>query len=259
MLRIIKIIAQGVLSFIPSLSQPLPPSLYSSKSHPDSFSSTLWSSYVILANHYFTFILLPQWFPNHLPLVIPDQRSLLHCPILKKGCSSSSSAYFRAYFMVWLQGYRRIVADLSRVNYCSLPAALPTLTILLPLQAKSPPPMPPVPISSALYLSPGWSLIICTSRIIWLSWTASPSTWMLNLLNLHHAHGKLSPNQDVLTSSRKKFHFIPTLGIFSHGHILDFLYLELLKLSFLSSKVISLLLLLLLLSRFSRVRLCTTP
>ena len=81
---------------------------------------------------------------------------------------------------------------------------------------------------------------------------------MLNLPNLHHAYGKLNSNQDILTSSMKKIHFIPTLGTFSCGHILDFLYLELLKLSFLSSKVISLLLLLLL-SRFSRVRLCVTP
>ena len=111
--------------FPASLTLPAP--LYSSKSHPDSFSSTLWSSYVVLANHCFTFILFPQWFPNHLHLVIPDQYSLLHCPILKKGCSFSSCAYFRAYFVVWLQGYRKIVADVSRVNYYSLPAALPTL------------------------------------------------------------------------------------------------------------------------------------
>ena len=40
----------------------------------------------------------------------------------------------------------------------------------------------------------------------------SPSTWMLNLPNLHHAYGKLNSNQDILTSSMKKIHFIPTFG-----------------------------------------------
>ena len=110
--------------------------------------------------------------------------------------------------MVWLQGYRRIVADVSRANYCSLPAALPTLMIPLPLQAKSPPPRSPVPISPA----PCWSLIICISRIIWLSWT------------LHHPLGcsiSLTYTMHMENSTQiriswpplwKKIHFIPTFG-----------------------------------------------
>ena len=83
---------QEYWSGVPLPSPPIPLQLQIS---PRFF---LWSLYVILANHYFTFILFPQWFPNHLHLVIPDQHSLLHCPILKKGCSSSSFAYLRALF-----------------------------------------------------------------------------------------------------------------------------------------------------------------
>jgi len=157
--------------------------------------------------------------------------------------------------MVWLQGYRRIVADVSRANYCSLPAALPTLMIPLPLQAKSPPPRSPVPISPA----PCWSLIICISRIIWLSWTLHhPLGCSISLTYTMHMENSTQIRISWLPLW-KKFILFPLLGTFSHGHILDSLYLELLKLSFLSSKVISLLLLLLLLSRFSCVRLCATP
>lgn len=76
------------------------------------FLKSLWSLYVILANHSFTFILFPEWLPHGPPLALPVQYNFLYSPAPKEGCSSGSSAsYFRAYFAVCLQNYRNTVAD----------------------------------------------------------------------------------------------------------------------------------------------------
>lgn len=84
MLRIIKIIiARGVLSFIPSLSQPFTPIPLQLQISPRFFLKHPWSSYVILANHYFYFhsfsSVVPK--PPSLGYSWPTQPSPLSHPV----------------------------------------------------------------------------------------------------------------------------------------------------------------------------------